>query len=301
MKVLGNTPWYIWVYEKATQLYKLYQAVMQAINIITTIIDIVAVILSSCIDGGMTLPSLYNGLMNVSSLQVGDIILGAKNANMEKSWCKVLAVYPVNSNGVTFGGFTYDHLIVDNPYKNGTDASVVIAGQRGQENKGPIYTLMTDCDATYNSDGNLFTPISSAFCPNMPWMDYLAVMSAIRKVMAKTGNFWFDLSVYYDNPSDPNYPSFLAALPEMCRETLQCSKYGNCEQFEKTSSQFMLLHLNPAELSIVQKVFPNMGNNGDSLTGTLTDAVLGDPAATGSWNGILIIAGAVAAVVLGKL
>eukprot|EP01037_Dinobryon_pediforme_P029965 gene29965-33835_t len=101
-------------------------------------------------------------------------------------------------------------------------------------------------------------------------MDNFAVMSAIRKVMAKTGNFWFDLNVNYDNPSDPNYPSFRAALPEICRMTLRCSNCGKCEP----SSQFMLLPLNSTELNVVQKVLPNMGTNGDSLTGTLTGAVL---------------------------
>ena len=246
----------------------------------------------------MMLPMYPDGNKAVSSLQVGDIILGAKNSDIQDSWCKVLAVYPVNADGVTFGGFTYDHLVVDNPFNNGTSASVTIAGQQGEENKGPIYTLMTDCDATYNTNGDLFTPISSAFCPNMPWLDYLNVMSAIRKVMAKTGHFWFDLDVYYDNPSDPNYPSYLAALPEMCQQTLQCSKYGNCGQFEKTSSQFMLLHLKPSELAVVQKIFPNLGNL-DSLDGTLTAAVLGNADSTNTWQGILLIAGAIAIVVLG--
>eukprot|EP01036_Dinobryon_divergens_P031947 gene31947-41441_t len=296
--VLANKPWYIWVYEKATQLYKLYQAVKQAVTVYKTIVDVVKVIVANCIDGNMLLPMYPDGNVAVSSLQVGDVILGAKNANIQESWCTVLAVYPVTAGGVTFGGFTYDHLVVKNPFNNGTSASVTIAGQQGQENKGPIYTLMTDCDATYNTNGDLFTPISTAFCPNMPWLDYLDVMSAIRKVMAKTGHFWFDLDVYYDNPSDPNYPSYLAALPEICQQTLQCSKYGNCGQFEKSSSQFMLMHLKPAELAIVQKVFPNLGNV-DSLDGTLTAVVLGNSDSTNSWQGILLIAGVIALVVLG--
>jgi hypothetical protein len=271
--------------------------VKQLISVVNTIIDTVKAILANCIDGDMLLPMYPDGKMKVSSLQVGDMILGAKSTNIEDSWCKVLAVYPVNSDGVTFGGFTYDHLIVDNPFNNGTSLSVTIAGQLGEEKKGPIYTLMTDCDATYNDNGDLFTPISSAFCPDMPWADYLEVMGAIRKVMAKTGFFWFNLDVYYDNPADPNYPSYLGALPEMCHQTLQCSQTGDCKKFEETSSQFMLLHLKADELAAVQKVFPNLGNS-DSVQGTLTAAVLGSTDSANSWQSILL-AGVVAIIVLG--
>ena len=83
-----------------------------------------------------------------------------------------------------------------------------------------------------------------------------------------------------------------------CANGLCCSKYGNCGQFEKTSSQFMLLHLKPSELAVVRKIFPNLGNL-DSLDGTLTAAVLGNADSTNTWQGILLIAGAIAIVVLG--
>ena len=236
----------------------------------------------NCIDGDMTILTLSNDPLKVSSLQVKDVILGLKDGKVSE--CNVLAVYPTNSDGVTYEGFTQDHLIV---YGNDT---VAIAGQKGEGKKGPIYTLMTDCDATYNTNGDLFTPISAAFCPQMPWADYFAVLSAIRKVMAKTGNFWFDLKVYYDNPSDPLYSNFMEALPELCRETLQCSKYKKCDQFEKTSSNFFTLHLNPTELEIVQKAFPNLGSD-LSVDGTISAAVLENPTATGLlWQGILLLA-----------
>jgi hypothetical protein len=284
-----------WIYDAANNVYKLYQLyqkVKQLIDVVTAIIEILAV--SSCIDGQMTVPTPNNGDVQVSSLQVNDIILGTNANNSQRAQCKVLAVYPVNSSATTYGGFTADHLIVQ---KGG--AVVSVAGQSGLKNTGTIYTLMTDCDATYNSNGDLFTPISSAFCPELPWTDYLLVMAAIRAVLAKTGSFWFNLDVYYDNPQDPNYPAFLRALPEICNQTLQCTKYENCQKFENTFSQFVNLHLKSTELRVVHKAFPNLGSSDLSLPGTLTAAVLFNSQSSPRSRNLFFIAGVVAVLLIG--
>ena len=237
---------------------------------------------SGCLDGDMQLETLSRGRVKISSLKEGEFIRGVKTTITTPSWCNITAIFPVIGNASTFGGFTPDHFIVFDKNVNGTsngfnDANTFVsgAGKKGYEKIGPIYTLVTDCDAAYNSNGQLFTPISSTFCPAISWSDYLPIMAAIRQVMAKIGpegKFLFNLDVYYNNPSDPNYPNFKDALPKLCAATLQCSRDNDCDNFESGWSQFFQLHLKPTQLQVLQQVFPNMGLSGQ-LDGTLTAAV----------------------------
>lgn len=312
--MLDGIPWYVWVWDEAQQIYTLYKLVKQVIDAVNNIIDIVKKIIDivkkiSCVDGDMLLPTPVDSVQKkVSSLQLGDIILGATNLNMEKTNCEVLAVFPAykNLNSTTFGGFTSDHLVVSDSSRKDAEANgntdnviVTVAGSSGERKTSSLYTLFTDCDATYNIKGELFTPISAAFCPQMPWSDYIQVMAAIRRVYMKTGNFWFNLDVYYDNPADPEYPSFMSALPELCQETLQCSKYQKCDNFEKVSSNFIQSHLYPAEVKIVKKAFPSIGNPDVSLQGTLSATVSGrlDGQIPGPYK-YVIIAGALVVVLI---
>ena len=234
-----------------------------------------------CIDGELAVPALGKGDVKVSSLQVGDKILGISNENKTQEWCTVQAKFKTNDNASTFDGFTPNHLLIYDQYYDisgfqHNDTVVSYAGKYGKESHGAIYSLMTDCDATYSTEGDLFTPISSTFCPAMPWSDYLSIMAAIRRIAEKTGYFWFDLAVYYNNKEDAVYnSSFIEALPELCNETLQCSKYQSCERFEKVAFNFVTLHLNQSKLDIVQNAFPNIGNFDPSLHGGTLSATVG--------------------------
>ena len=230
-----------------------------------------------CLDGDMMVKTFEKGDVKVSSLIVGDRILGVKNQKMDEAWCEVEALYLSNNNGTTFGGFTEGHLLVYSE-SSSVDATAIVApaGRSSSKKMGPIYSLLTECDAAFNVQGDLFTPTSRVVCPSMVWSDFLTVLSGFRRIMEKTGTFWFDNTAFYDNHADPlNNGSLVANLPELCIETLKCTKEKNCDKFESLADNFLRFHLRPKELDIVQNVFPNMGHLSSSIDGTLSGTING--------------------------
>lgn len=221
-----------------------------------------------CISGEMRVEERINGYVTVSQLSEGDIIRGITGAEQKTAWCKVEAIFqvPNSQNQTTYDGFTADHMVV-----NGT---VHPYGKKGETQVGPIYTLATDCDASVNAAGRVFTPISTTFCPHdLSWSEYLSVISAIRRVTDRAGNFWYDLKSYHDNATAV-VPRWVDQLPTICREVLLCSREDKCQAFENVMNEFVHDHLDKEYVVVVERVFPNMGGDvNKQQAGTITEVV----------------------------
>jgi len=216
----------------------------------------------------MRVEERIKGYVTVSQLSEGDIIRGMTGAEQKTTWCKVEAIFqvPNSQNQTTYDGFTADHMVV-----NGT---VHPYGKKGEMQVGPIYTLATDCDASVNAAGQAFTPISTTFCPHdLTWSEYLSVISAIRRVTDRAGNFWYDLKSYHDNATAV-VPRWVDQLPTICREVLRCSREDECQAFENVMNEFVHDHLNKEYVVVVERVFPNMGGDvNKQQAGTITEVV----------------------------
>ena len=210
--------------------------------------------------------------VRVKDLSNGDLIRGIQitDSMHEASWCKVEAVFPSagGQNKTTHDGFTEDHMVLGlynvHPY-----------GKRGDVKNGPVYTLATDCDAMVNNYGKAFTPISTAFCPRsvLSLSEYFTLMQAIRGVFNRTGYFWFDTSAYHDNKT-AKVPSWLEQLPQICQQLLQCTRQGECQEFETVMEEFVHSHVNRRYATIVEREFPNLGGDvSKQQAGTITEAV----------------------------
>ena len=222
----------------------------------------------NCISGEMQVEERIKGNVKVSQLSDGDVIRGITGAEQKSAWCLVEAIFhvPNSKNQTTYDGFTVDHMVI-----NGT---VRPYGKKGEVHVGPVYTLATDCDASVNSAGQAFTPISTAFCPHeLSWSEYLSLMSAIRRFTNRAGNFWYDLKSYHDNET-AMVPRWADQLPAICRELLLCSREDRCQAFENVIKEFVQGHVNKEYVEIVERVFPNMGGDvTKQQAGTITEVV----------------------------
>ncbi|PFX19938.1 uncharacterized protein LOC111337528 [Stylophora pistillata] len=208
-----------------------------------------------CVSGEMQAKEQTKGHLSVSQLTVGDVIQGVKGAERAPAWCKVKAVYPLphNETRTTYDGFTDTHMVVDETvHQYGVR-------QNGTVRIGPVYTLATDCDASVNSAGQVFTPINNGLCPfELSWDEYLTLITAIRRVANRTGYFWFDLSAYHDNDS-AMVPYWGMQLSAICRSFMQCAREDHCQEFEIIMERFVHEYLNKEYVEIVERVFPNIG------------------------------------------
>lgn len=221
-----------------------------------------------CVSGKMQVEEQTKGNLSVFQLNVGDVIRGIKGVEQASAWCTVKAIYPLPQNGTrtTYDGFTDTHMVVDetvHQYGVRENATVRI---------GPVYTLATDCDASVNSAGQVFTPINNGLCPfELSWGEYLTLITAIRRVANRTGYFWFDLSAYHNNYS-AMVPYWGMQLPAICRSFLRCAREDQCQEFEIIMERFVHEYLNKEYVEIVERVFPNMGGDvSKEQTGTFTE------------------------------
>ena len=223
---------------------------------------------NSCVSGDMYVQEKTKGIVRVSQLSDGDVIVGIVGAERKPSWCKVVAIFPAarGQNRTTYDGFTPGHMVLN--------GSVQPYGPRGETSQGPVFTLATDCDAAVNVDGQAFTPISTDFCPHeLSWSEYLSLIGAIRRVTSKTGNFWFDMDAYHDNET-ANITHWIDQAPAICREILRCARESQCQEFENVMSEFVDQHLNEEYLEVMKKVFPNLGGDVNTAeAGTITEVV----------------------------
>ena len=224
--------------------------------------------IDGCVSGKMRVEEKFKGNVSVSQLSEGDFIRGINGAEKKSAWCKVEAIFqvPNSQNRTTYDGFTADHMVID--------GTVYPYGNKGEVQVGPIYTLATDCDASVNSAGQAFTPISTAFCPHeLSWSEYLSVIAAVRRFTNRAGYFWYDLNSYHNNETAV-VPRWGDQLPTICLEILRCSREDKCQEFEDVMNEFIHDHLNKEYVVVVEQVFPNMGGDvSKQQAGTITEMV----------------------------
>ena len=221
-----------------------------------------------CVSGDMHVEEQSRGIIRVSQLSDGDFIRGISGADRKPGWCRVEAVYPSSYDKVTtYEGFTANHMVVD-------DDSVHQFGEKGNATENIPFKLATECDAALNTAGQVFTPISTAFCPHdLAWSEYLTLMAAIRRVTDRTGFFWYFSDAFYDNDT-AHIPQWMDMLHEMCLELLSCARDGKCQQFENVMAEFVREHVNKKYVYIVDVVFPNMGGDvSKEEAGTISETV----------------------------
>jgi len=227
-----------------------------------------------CVSGDMMLEEKTRGLVRVSELSKGNYIQGITGAERKRAWCKVEAVFPAagGKNKKTYDGFTKEHMVVD--MGESKPVRVHPYGEKGEVNTGPVYTLATDCDASVNSVGQAFSPISTAFCPHeLSWSEYITLMSAIRRVTNRTGYFWFDTSAYHDNDT-AMVPHWFDQLHQICHNLLLCSRLDECQGFENVVNEFVHDHVNSKYAEIIVREFPNMGGDvSKQQAGTISEVV----------------------------
>ena len=221
-----------------------------------------------CVSGDMHVEEQSRGIIRVSQLSDGDFIRGISGADRKPGWCRVEAVYPSSYDKVTtYEGFTANHMVVD-------DDSVHQFGEKGNATENIPFKLATECDAALNTAGQVFTPISTAFCPHdLAWSEYLTLMAAIRRVTDRTGFFWYFSDAFHDNKT-AHIPQWMNMLHEMCLELLSCARDGKCQQFENVMAEFVREHVNKKYVYIVDVVFPNMGGDvSKEEAGTISETV----------------------------
>ena len=222
----------------------------------------------NCVSGDMHVEEQSRGIIRVSQLSDGEFIRGISGADRKPGWCRVEAVYPTSYEKVpTYEGFTANHMVVD-------DDSVHQFGEKGNATENIVFKLATECDAAVNTAGQVFTPISTAFCPHeMAWSEYLTLMAAIRRVTDRTGFFWYFSDAFHDNKT-AHTPQWTEMLHDMCLELLNCARDGKCQQFENVMAEFVREHVNKKYVYIVDVVFPNMGGDvSKEETGTISETV----------------------------
>ena len=222
----------------------------------------------NCVSGDMHVEEQSRGIIRVSQLSNGDFIRGISGADRKPGWCRVEAVHPMSSEKVpTYEGFTANHMVVD-------DDSVHQFGESGNATENIPFNLATECDAALNTAGQMFTPISTAFCPHdLAWSEYLTLIAAIRRVTDRTGFFWYFSDAFHDNKT-AHTPQWTEMLHDMCLELLNCARDGKCQQFENVMAEFVREHVNKKYVYIVDVVFPNMGGDvSKEEAGTISETV----------------------------
>lgn len=210
------------------------------------------------VSGEMQVEEKVKGLVSVAQLSEGDIIRGIKGIDKTPDWCRVEEIVPLSQDQTTYDGFSENHMVVSgtvHPY-----------GTEGKLRKGPVFTLVTECEAALNSAGQAFTPISSSLCPlELSWDEYLPLIAAVRQAMLLADNleFWYSLNVYHDNEATDWYDH------DVCSELLRCTREGQeqCQTFEEVMERFVREHLNRKHAKSVDQAFPDMSDtDADDIT-----------------------------------
>ena len=209
----------------------------------------------SGVSGEMQVEERIKGLVSVAQLSEGDVIRGITGTDQTPDWCRVEAVIPLSQDQTTYDGFTENHIVVDD------SGSVHPYGTKGKLREGPVFTLVTECDAAVNSAGQAFTPLNTLLCPiELSWDEYLPLIAAVRQAMLLTDNFWYSLNEYHDNET-------AGVLDwsdhDVCSELVECTRKGRtqCKTFEEVMERFVRDHLNKKHVKNVEQAFPDMSDN----------------------------------------
>ncbi|RNF01958.1 uncharacterized protein Tco025E_08483 [Trypanosoma conorhini] len=247
----------------------------------------------SCIAGDVAITTDGRGVVAARDVVVGDRIPGAG----EGEWCEVVAAVRVADKGKVFGNFTDDHFVVA-PADAPSGTHVVRASGTGAPSReADLVNIATTCPAARATSGELFTPLSTVFCKQLTWDEYLPLYGALMRIVAKTGGFWFDPSTYGSAPgarpgsptgppSSPALPgrlSWMERLPDICDTMRSCTARGaRCSEFERLAGGWVRQYLPPAQYEQVRRSYPRLGDP-DARRGNLLQDV--DPRSSSSSDG----------------
>ncbi|EPY16445.1 hypothetical protein STCU_11256 [Strigomonas culicis] len=215
----------------------------------------------SCVAGDARVEAAGRGTVAARDVVVGDALPGAAPGE----WCRVVAVAAAG-RGVVHGDFTADHLVVG---ARGVVAASGAGGGRARETDR--VNIATACPAVRLASGALFTPLSTAFCARpLDWRSYGALYAAIARVVARTGAFWFDPSVYVDGGGGA--VSWAAGLPAVCDAMTACAASGErCAAFEAAAARWIDAHVPAALRARVRRAYPRLGDAAAASGNLLAD------------------------------
>jgi len=265
------------------------------------------------------------GIVAARDVTASDSLVGVDGGS-----CAVVAVTKVTSNGTAHGQFTADHLVAQN------NLSGVVAHGRVQEVRHvDLVNIATTCPLTATADGTYFTPISTVFCPQLSMTQYMRLYGAIMSIVAQTGTFWFDPSIYRIQPRErrltanatetwavfssvlrddenatmgnatmgnvtsPVKTSF-DDLPAVCGAMLMCvTSSTTCDEFEQLATAWMVEQLPPTYMAAVRAAFPSLGSalSPGSLSGSIWSPDHALAVGAGVAGALLVVFAAIGAVV----
>ena len=90
---------------------------------------------------------------------------------------------------------------------------IVTNGNSHPSRLASLVNIITDCDMAQTTDGQLFIPFSTSFCPEFSWTNYLEVLGAIRTLTREERlSFLWDPKSWHDNDCHP----FYLAIRRLC-------------------------------------------------------------------------------------
>lgn len=212
----------------------------------------------SCVSCSLKVRRSSGEHVQVSDLQLGDMIEGIDSQQLISNWCRVIFANKTGF-GTLRGNFTESHWLI-NEELGELEANV----SNSSTHQGELCEVVTDCPAVRVQDGSLFTPYSTDFCnKSLGWKEVVKLHAIVLSVVAETGHFWFDPRNYHHNDSNALAPfGWMDQLPALCRTLLDCGTLLNpspaCEEFNRRFSTFVGSNLDEQFRPFVFAAFPDM-------------------------------------------
>jgi len=209
-----------------------------------------------------------------------------------KEACSVVASTHIAPSGTVYGSFTAEHFVVvknadgTNLIKPQRDALQAAVPGRSMD----LVNIATNCPAVQTADGQLFTPLSTVFCPSLTWSQYIPLYAGLLRMVAKTGGFWFDpITAYQDSSAssalyrrrdikgnaNAGPVSWQILLPSICDLMVACATDGSrCDDMEVLAASWIVTHVKGGHLAAVLAAYPNLGNTA-AMSGTLSADIRG--------------------------
>lgn len=237
---------------------------------------------------GDALITTHRGTIAARDVVVGDILRGMDG----KEACSVVASTHIAPSGTVYGSFTAEHFVVvknadgTNLIKPQRDALQAAVPGRSMD----LVNIATNCPAVQTADGQLFTPLSTVFCPSLTWSQYIPLYAGLLRMVAKTGGFWFDpITAYQDSSAssalyrrrdikgnaNAGPVSWQILLPSICDLMVACATDGSrCDDMEVLAASWIVTHVKGGHLAAVLAAYPNLGNTA-AMSGTLSADIRG--------------------------
>ena len=218
----------------------------------------ISISFSSCISADTLIQTRERGIIKAGMVQKGEMI-GGRNETGSDVWCTVIS-QAWHGTGYVSGNFTPDHFMVE----IGKDGKkrIMTNGNTHPRRLASLVNIATDCDMAQTADGQLFTPFSTSFCPDLSWTNYLDVLWAIRTLTRKEElSFLWDPNVWHDNASHAFFP----AIRRLCSSIVTCIHNKECAPFQNTVDQILDSNLEPTKKELVTSSWPSSSDMASAI------------------------------------